>query len=75
VTNFTPNDDLAEWDAAYILGALSLEERRIYEGYLEENPAKASDLADLAGMPGILKALSREEAVAQIGRASCRERV
>jgi hypothetical protein len=64
VTNFTPNDDLAEWDAAYILGALSLEERRIYEGYLEENPAKASDLADLAGMPGILKALSREEAVA-----------
>ena len=59
-----PDDDLAEWDAAYVLGALSLEERRTYEGYLAANPARAAELTELAGMPGILNALSRDEAVA-----------
>jgi len=39
VTNFKPDDDLAEWDAAYVLGALSLEDRRSYESYLAANPA------------------------------------
>jgi hypothetical protein len=64
VTNFKPDDDLAEWDAAYLLGALSLEDRRTYENYLAANPAQAAELTDLAGMPGILNALSRDEAVA-----------
>ncbi len=64
MTNFKPDDDLAEWDAAYVLGALSLEDRRTYENYLAANPARATELTDLAGMPGILNALSREEAVA-----------
>ena len=58
------DDDLAEWDAAYVLGALSLEDRRTYEGYLAANPARATELTELAGMPGILNALSRDEAVA-----------
>lgn len=60
----TPDDSLAEWDAAYLLGALSLEERRTYEDYLAANPARAAELAELADMPAILGALSREEAVA-----------
>lgn len=64
MTNFKPDDDLAEWDAAYILGALSLEDRRTYENYLAANPTRAAELTDLAGMPGILNALSRDEAVA-----------
>jgi hypothetical protein len=64
MTNFKPDDDLAEWDAAYVLGALSLEDRRTYEGYIEANPERAAELTELAGMPGILKALSRDEAVA-----------
>ena len=64
MTNFKPDDDLAEWDAAYVLGALSLEDRRSYESYLAANPARATELTDLAGMPGILNALSRDEAVA-----------
>ena len=63
MTNFKPEDDLAEWDAAYVLGALSLEDRRTYENYLAANPARAAELTDLAGMPGILNALSRDEAV------------
>jgi homospermidine synthase len=64
VTNFKPDDDLAEWDAAYVLGALSIEERRTYETYLAANPDRATELTELAGMPGILNALSRDEAVA-----------
>lgn len=60
----TPDDNLAEWDAAYLLGALSLEERRTYEDYLAANPARATELDDLADMPAILGALSRDEAVA-----------
>jgi anti-sigma factor RsiW len=64
VTNFKPDDDLAAWDAAYVLGALSLEDRRTYENYLAANPARAAELTDFAGMPGILNALSRDEAVA-----------
>jgi homospermidine synthase len=64
VTNFKPDDDLADWDAAYVLGALSLEERRNYESYLAANPDRATELTELAGMPGILNALSRDEAVA-----------
>ncbi|MFV9635877.1 hypothetical protein [Mycobacterium neumannii] len=62
----TPDDNLAEWDAAYVLGALSLEERRTYEDYLAANPARAAELTDLAEMPAILDALSRDEAAALI---------
>ncbi|ULE31945.1 hypothetical protein [Mycobacterium sp. IDR2000157661] len=60
----TPDDDIAEWDAAYVLGALSRQDRRDYEDFLAENPQRTADLTELAGMPGILNALSREEAVA-----------
>jgi hypothetical protein len=63
------DDNLAEWDAAYVLGALSLEDRRAYESYLAANPARAPELTELAGMPGILNALSRDEAVALTGLA------
>jgi hypothetical protein len=64
VTNHAPEDDLAEWDAAYVLGALSLEDRRTYEDYLTANPQRAAELTGLAGMPGILDVLSRDEALA-----------
>lgn len=60
----TPDDDVAEWDAAYVLGALSLEDRRTYENYLADHPARAAELTELAGLPGILNALSRDEAIA-----------
>lgn len=60
----TPDDDLAEWDAAYVLGALSLEDRRTYEDYLAANPGRAAELTELEEMPGILGALSRDEALA-----------
>ncbi|MCT7660379.1 hypothetical protein [Mycobacterium deserti] len=67
MTSHLPDDNLAEWDAAYVLGALSLEDRRAYEDYLAANPSRASELTELAGMPAILDALSRDEAVALAG--------
>ena len=57
-------DDLAEWDAAYVLGALSQEDRRTYENYLATNPERNAEFADLAGMPDLLDVLSPEEALA-----------
>jgi len=72
VTSNAPDDDLAEWDAAYVLGALSLEDRRTYENYLAANPARSAELTELAGMPGILNALSRDEAVALTDLAGAR---
>ena len=72
MTNFKPDDDLVEWDAAYVLGALSLEDRLTYESYLAANPARAAELTELAGMPGILNALSRDEAVALTDLAGAR---
>jgi hypothetical protein len=57
-------DDLAEWDAAYVLGALNLEDRRTYEDYLATNPERGVELEEFAGMPDILSVLSRDEALA-----------
>jgi hypothetical protein len=63
VTDNRP-DDLGEWDAAYVLGALNLEDRRAYENYLAANPQRSAELNELAAMPDILSVLSRDEAVA-----------
>lgn len=62
----TTDDNLAEWDAAYVLGALSVDERLEYERYVAANPARAAKLTELAGLPGILNALTRDEAAALI---------
>ncbi len=57
-------DDIADWDAAYVLGALSRDDRHLYEAYLAENPGRAAGLTELAGLPGILNLLSCDEALA-----------
>ena len=57
-------DDVAVWDAAYVLGALSREDRHTFEAYLVSNPERAAALTELAGLPGILNMLSCDEAVA-----------
>ena len=51
-------DDVAVWDAAYVLGALSREDRHAYEAYLASNHERAEALTELAGLPGILDRLS-----------------
>lgn len=57
-------DDIAGWDAAYVLGALSRDDRRAFEVYLAANPERAAALTELAGLPGILNMLSCDEAIA-----------
>jgi hypothetical protein len=62
-------DDIADWDAAYVLGALSRDDRHLYETYLTANPDRAAALTELAGLPGILNMLSCDEALALIEKA------
>ena len=89
-------DPYAEWDAAYVLGALATEERHDYERHLRTCADCTSRVAEVAGIPGLLGLVPTDEvqvstespaeppradslprllAAAQIGRASCRERV
>ena len=56
-------DTFRDWDAAYVLGALDAEDRRAFERHLAECPACAASVAELAGLPGILSKLSRDDAV------------
>lgn len=64
MTENKPDDDLAEWDAAYVLGALNPNDQRTYENYLATNPERNAEFGELAGMPDILDVLSPEEALA-----------
>jgi hypothetical protein len=57
-------DRFRDWDAAYILGALSTDDRRAFERHLATCPECSASLAELAGLPGILSKLSSEDAVA-----------
>ena len=60
------SDHYREWDAAYLLGALSPTERRAYEEHLGECPECAADLVALAGVRGTLAVLPDERALATI---------
>jgi Putative zinc-finger len=57
-------DRFRDWDAAYVLGALSTDDRRAFERHLVTCPECTASLAELAGLPGILSKLSSEDAVA-----------
>lgn len=60
----TNDDDPRDWDAAYLLGALSPADRQRYEAWLRENPGERAELAELAGLPAILRSVPADEAVA-----------
>ncbi|GAA2164638.1 anti-sigma factor family protein [Pedococcus bigeumensis] len=57
-------DDYADWDAAYVLGALPVAERREYESHLAGCAACRAAVAELAGMPGLLAQLPPGEVLA-----------
>ncbi|MGH3641733.1 MAG: hypothetical protein ACRDUX_22205 [Mycobacterium sp.] len=61
----TSDRNMAEWDAAYLLGALSAEEAAEYERYLADAPQQ-TELQNSADIPAILDVLSPEEALALI---------
>ena len=68
------SDNIADWDAAYVLGALSLDDWQTYEAYLAANPERAAALTELTGIPGILNVLSRDEALALTAPATPQRR-
>jgi anti-sigma factor RsiW len=57
-------DTYAEWDAAYVLGALSSDERREFEDHLSACSACQAAVAEFAGMPGLLGRVPAGEVLA-----------
>ncbi|HEY0247328.1 MAG TPA: zf-HC2 domain-containing protein [Gryllotalpicola sp.] len=60
------NPAIHEWDAAYVLGALSSDDRRAFEGHLEECPECRASVAELAGMPALLARVPAADAFAMV---------
>lgn len=52
-------EDMHEWDAAYVLGALSPDDRRLFEEHLEECQECRAAVAELAVMPALLAKVPR----------------
>jgi hypothetical protein len=60
----TETDPYALWDAAYILGSLSSNDRREYEDHLSGCVSCRSAVGDLSGTPALLAMLSSDEVAA-----------
>jgi hypothetical protein len=54
-------DRYVTWDAAYVFGSLSSEERREYEAHLETCERCRAAVAELSGIPALLAQLGPEE--------------
>jgi hypothetical protein len=54
-------DRYVTWDAAYVLGSLSSNERREYEAHLETCKRCRSAVADISGVPALLAMLDLED--------------
>ena len=48
------NDPFVTFDAAYVLGSLSPEDRHEFELHLRECPECSRSVGELAGLPGLL---------------------
>jgi hypothetical protein len=55
-------DKFAQWDAAYVLGALSPAERREFEEHLATCPHCQTAVSELAALPGLLAQVSPADA-------------
>jgi Putative zinc-finger len=63
------SDPYSDWDAAYLLGALSAKDRRGYEEHLQTCDECSAEVASLAGVPATLAALPDDRALATITAA------
>ncbi len=50
----TDHAEFSQWDASYVLGSLTPEDRRAYEAHLEECERCRAAVAELSSMPGLL---------------------
>ena len=66
-------DPFADWDAAYVLGSLSVTDRRTYEDHLAACAHCREAVGELAAMPGLLAGLPASEAIALQGDATAEE--
>ncbi|MTD59250.1 anti-sigma factor family protein [Amycolatopsis pithecellobii] len=55
-----PADEFETYDAAYVLGALSPEDRAAFEAHLKQCPECARSVQELAGLPGLLSQVGPE---------------
>src|SRR4029453_15909787 len=55
-------DKFAQWDAAYVLGALSPAERREFEEHMSSCAACQAAISELAALPGLLAQISPADA-------------
>ena len=60
--NRNGTDEYRRWDAAYVLGSLVSSERHEFEERLSGCAGCRAAVAELAGLPSLLAALSPEEA-------------
>lgn len=60
----TGPDPYADWDAAYVLGALSSAERRAYEEHVDDCARCATAVAELGMLPGLLRLVPDEDGTA-----------
>ncbi|HEY0259189.1 MAG TPA: zf-HC2 domain-containing protein [Lacisediminihabitans sp.] len=60
-------DRYADWDAAYVLGSLSEEERLEYEAHLATCDSCSAAVAELAGVPALLGRLPSADAESLLG--------
>ncbi|MCJ1705683.1 anti-sigma factor [Rathayibacter sp. VKM Ac-2926] len=58
------DDAFRDWDAAYLLGALSPADRRAYEQHLRVCPGCREALGEFVAIPGLLAHLPQEDALA-----------
>ena len=65
-----PLDPYREWDAAYLLGSLSPDERREYEAHLSTCARCSAEVASLAGLSGILAVVPRDKAFELVAESS-----
>lgn len=63
-------DHFRDWDAAYVLGLLGAEDRRAFEIHLKQCPTCSAAVAELAGMPALLGAITAEQATALVAGAA-----
>lgn len=54
-------DKFAQYDAAYVLGALSPADRSEFEDHVKTCPACATSVGELAGLPGLMSRVSIDQ--------------